>query len=67
MLIKSLDRIEIRLAKMNKRIEPQQFLENISNINKSDHDIIDDMLLSIEEDLRNVENIENLDNYQRNL
>lgn len=69
-IIKRLDRIEIKLTKMNKGIKPQHTLENILNINKSGHDVIGDTLLRIEKDLKyvnNIDNIDNIDNYQRYL
>ena len=66
LIIKRIDKLEIKLTKMNEGIEPQH-LEHTSNINKSDHDIIVDALLCIEEDLKYIENTDNIDNYKRHL
>ena len=57
-IIKSLDRIEIKIDNMNKRIQPQLDLANTQYTNKSDHDITCDMLLRIEKDLEYLQNIE---------
>ena len=66
MIIKRIDKLEIKLTKMNEGIEPQH-VDHTSNINKSDHDIIVDTLLCIEEDLKYIENTDNIDNYKSHL
>ena len=61
-IIKRLNRLEINLTKMNKGVEPQQTLDHTSIINKFDIDTIEATLLRIEEDLKYIENIDNIDN-----